>query len=113
MVIFLKSAVSNFRVGGECAHVLAVILKLTDWLTEGLLDIPTQPACTSKPQTWDKPRGMKIVSEPVSSAILSKSGSTGRKRRPIIPVFIDNRHVELFLQFFNANEIVVYDNIAW
>lgn len=72
--------------------MLAVILKLTDWLSEGLTDIPCQPACTSKPQQWDKPRGYKIFPRPVSAIVVAKSNSTSRKRQPITPVSIDNRY---------------------
>jgi hypothetical protein len=83
----------NFSISGECSHVLAVVLKLTDWLTEGLIDIPSRPACTSQPQLWDRPRGVRICPEPVSTVTMSRSGITGRKRRPLVPTFIDNRYV--------------------
>ncbi|KAL4239509.1 Ribonuclease T2 [Mactra antiquata] len=39
----------KYRISGECAHVLAVVYKITDWILEGLHDVPFQPACTSMP----------------------------------------------------------------
>ncbi|KAL4225003.1 hypothetical protein ACF0H5_015698 [Mactra antiquata] len=78
-------------VSGECAHVLAVIMTVTDWVLEGFKEVPAQPACTSLPQQWDKPRGQKILPEPVSTMVIAKPGNLKRKRKPLTAVFDDNR----------------------
>ena len=80
-----------FSVSGECAHVLAVIMTVTDWVLEGYKEVPAQPSCTSLPQQWDKPRGQKICPEPVSTMVIAKPGNLKRKRKPLSAVFIDNR----------------------
>ena len=71
---------------------MAVVLKLTDWILEGLVDIPSQPSCTSTPQDWDKPRGKKILPEPVSTMIISRPSNYNRKKRPFIADYRDNRY---------------------
>ncbi|XP_067949583.1 uncharacterized protein [Watersipora subatra] len=76
--------------GGECAHVLGLVLKLTDWLTSGLQEVPREPACTSKPQEWDMPRRRKIIAEPVSSMIISSPVNEDRKKRPLTADITDN-----------------------
>jgi hypothetical protein len=68
-------------------------MKLADWLIEGLEDVPIQPACTTLPQQWDKPRGPKIQPEPVSTMVIAKPGNANRKRKPLTPVFDDNRYL--------------------
>ena len=83
--------ISFFRTSGECAHVMAVVLKITDWLLEGLVEVPTQPSCTSELQRWDKPRGKKIMPEPVSTMVISQSTNVKRKKRPYTADFRDNR----------------------
>ena len=91
----------GYRITGECAHVLAVVLKLTDWILDGLTEVPSQPSCTSLPSRWEKPRGMKIKAEPVSSMVLSRPTNVTRKRRPITSVFVDNRLVKTKVLFKN------------
>ena len=83
---------SAFRVAGECAHTLALVLKLTDWKLDGLEEIPNHPACTDVPQQWGKPGGMKIAPEPVSSMVLAKPVNYNRKKRPLSAIFTDNRY---------------------
>lgn len=78
--------------GGQCSHTMAVVMMLEKWKVAGLKDVPAQPACTSIPQQWDKPRGTKIFPEPVSTMVIAKPGTIRRKRRPIMPDFNDNRY---------------------
>ena len=91
-----------FSVSGDCSHVLAVLMTLEDWILQGLKDVPDQPACTSMPQQWDKPRGAKIEAEPVTTMVIAKPGTINRKRKPLTANFDDNRYVygpcQLFFQ---------------
>ena len=54
--------------------------------------MPAEPACTSLPQQWDKPRGHKILAEPVSQMVFARPGKIDRKRKPVTAVFNDNRY---------------------
>ncbi|KAL4218843.1 hypothetical protein ACF0H5_021431 [Mactra antiquata] len=85
------SCESTHTVSGECAHVLAVIMTVTDWVLEGFKEVPAQPACTSLPQQWDKPRGQKILPDPVSTMGIAKPGNLKRKRKPLTAVIDYNR----------------------
>ena len=80
-----------FSTSGQCAHVLAVVYKVTDWILGGLKEVPDQPACTYVPQQWDRPRGSKIVSEPVTAMVIAKSSNCSRRKRPLVADFSDNR----------------------
>jgi len=64
-------------------------MTLTDWLLDGVKEVPSQAASTSIPQQWDKPRGAKILSEPISTMVIAKPGSS--KRKPLVAVIDDNR----------------------
>lgn len=81
----------NFSISGECAHLLAVIFKVTDWLLQGLKDVPNEPACTSVPQQWDRPRGHKITPKTVSTMVIGRPGNVARKKRPYFADIVDNR----------------------
>ncbi|KAH3826971.1 hypothetical protein DPMN_128903 [Dreissena polymorpha] len=85
------------RIVGECSHLLAVVLKLTDWILDDLTDVPSQPSSTSCPQQWDKPRGSKIKAEPVSTMVLSRyytgSPENGGKFKYIMSIPRDKREV--------------------
>ncbi|WAQ94739.1 hypothetical protein MAR_007210, partial [Mya arenaria] len=76
----LKLYSTPVRAGGECAHVLGLDLKLTDWLTSGLQE------------EWDRPRRRKIIAEPVSSMIISRPVNEDRKKRPLTADITDNRN---------------------
>ncbi|WAR04066.1 hypothetical protein MAR_010624 [Mya arenaria] len=89
---FTKSLMHTVLVklaGGECAHVLGLVLKLTDWLTSGLQEVPSEPACTSKPQEWDR---RKIIAEQVFSMIISRPVNEDRKKRPLTADITDNSY---------------------
>ncbi|XP_022312022.2 uncharacterized protein LOC111117245 [Crassostrea virginica] len=78
-------------VSGQCAHILAVILTIEQWKIAGLMEIPSHPSSTSLPQQWDKPRGPKICSEPVSQMIICRPTNLNRKRKPVVASFVDTR----------------------
>lgn len=99
---FLILCVICCSVSGSCAHVLAAVYQLEDWLVQGLQDIPDGVSCTSTSQQWHRPRGLKIEPTGVSSMIFAKPLQT-RKRRPVIPTFCDNR--------FNIHSINCTDHL--
>ena len=106
VLYLIKTMLSfHYSAGGDCAHVLAVVLKLTDWVLEGMSDVPSQPACTSVPQQWDKPRGTRIEAEPVCTMVISKPGNTDRKKRPLTADFSDNRY-----SFTHYDDVLGKDN---
>ena len=63
---------NSCSVSGSCAHVLAIVYQLEDWLIQGLHDIPDDVSCTSTSQQWHKPRGTKIEPTAVSDMIFAK-----------------------------------------
>src|SRR5664279_2692750 len=90
-------------VSGSCAHVLAIVYQLEDWLIQGLHDIPDDISCTSTTQQWHKPRGSKIEPAAVSNMVFAKP-LQGRKRKPVIPTFCDNR-LNFIQQLVNITHI--------
>ena len=82
----------SFRIIGGCAHAIAILMLVEEWLLQGLKDVPAFPSCTSMPSQWDKPRGNKILPEPVTQMTISNPANVDRKRKPVTPIFIDNRY---------------------
>ncbi|KAJ8313308.1 hypothetical protein KUTeg_009094 [Tegillarca granosa] len=78
-------------ISGECAHILAVLMTLQNWILDGYKEVPAEQSCTSLPQSWDKPRGSKIHPEPVSQMVICKPVNVSRKRKPLMAAFYDNR----------------------
>lgn len=81
-----------FSLSGTCAHVLAIIIQLEDWLVQGYSDIPDDISSTSTAQQWQKPRGAKIEPVPIAGMVFSKPTTVIRKRRPVKPSYYDNRY---------------------
>ncbi|XP_077991527.1 uncharacterized protein LOC144445760 [Glandiceps talaboti] len=78
-------------IAGSCAHILALVMSIQEWLLLGLRDIPEQISSTGRPQQWDKPRGSKITPEPASQMVICKPGKINRKRKPVMAEFVDTR----------------------
>jgi len=74
----------NFSLSGYCCHVAGLIYHIKD-------GIENEVACTSKPQEWHKPRGKKIIPEPVFNAIRNKQISWSN--------VVDNRFLSNLYQF--------------
>ena len=87
-----------YRITGECAHVLGLFYTLRNWVLLGMKDVPSDAACTSLPQQWNKPRGVKIQAEAVANIVISKPGKAKRTRMPITANMNDNRLVFLLLE---------------
>ena len=51
----------------------------------GITEIPAEPACTSLPQAWSRPRQSSICPQPVMASYFAKSETdrNGRKRPPV------------------------------
>jgi len=90
-IFYLCLSFLHFRVSGECAHMVALVMLLEGWLLEGITAIPTEIASTSRPQQWGKPRGMKIRPTVVSEMVIVKPHKNERKRRPLSSEIVDNR----------------------
>ncbi|WAR24860.1 hypothetical protein MAR_038529 [Mya arenaria] len=60
---------------------------------QGYKEIPSMLTCTSLPQQWDKPRGEKNNTEPVSQMVMSRPTNVNRKRRPVMAQYVDNRKI--------------------
>jgi hypothetical protein len=67
-------------------------MMIESWKLCGYTDIPAEPSSTSLPQQWDKPRGPKILPEPVSQIVIARPGNITRKRKPIMATYNDNRY---------------------
>ena len=55
-------------------------------------EILAEQSSTSLSQELDKPRGPKVLPEPVSQMIFSRPGNTNRKRKPFNAKYNDNRY---------------------
>ncbi|XP_077990351.1 uncharacterized protein LOC144444704 isoform X2 [Glandiceps talaboti] len=108
-------------IAGSCAHILALVMSIQEWLLLGLRDIPEQISSTGRPQQWDKPRGSKITPEPASQMVICKPGKINRKRKPVMAEFVDTRtdaakHNDLeILQGLKTpiSYLSVVDQVSW
>ncbi|WAR09632.1 hypothetical protein MAR_034708 [Mya arenaria] len=96
---------------GTCSHVLAVILALEQMKVQGYKEIPSMLTCTSLPQQWDKPRGEKNNTEPVSQMVMSQPTNVNRKRRPVMAQYtilnLYNNMCKNRIAFFTFRKITV------
>ena len=64
---------------GACGHVAALLYTLADLKMRKKVTLPDDVACTSKAQSWHKPRGEKIKGQEVQSLEVVKFA---KKRKP-------------------------------
>lgn len=77
-----------------CAYTdYALIMISETWKINGFKEVPAEPASTSLPQQLDKPRGPKVLPEPVSQMVISRPGNINRKRKPVVANYNDNRYI--------------------
>ncbi|XP_062585783.1 uncharacterized protein LOC134247430 [Saccostrea cucullata] len=70
-------------ISGTCSRAVGVLYTIVHYKNMGLTEVPSALACTSLPQQWHKPRGPKILPEPVSAMVFAKPKQTPRKKRPV------------------------------
>ena len=56
---------------GACGHVAALLYMLADLKMRKKVTLPDDVACTSKAQSWHKPRGEKIKVQEVYTVLRS------------------------------------------
>ncbi|XP_045189076.2 uncharacterized protein LOC123546672 [Mercenaria mercenaria] len=79
--------------GGTCSHIIAILYLIEQWKIIGYKDVSALLSSTSLPQQWDRPRGGKIKSEPVSQMVIARPTNLTRKRKPVMTEFKDNRKI--------------------
>ncbi|XP_061193625.1 uncharacterized protein LOC133201838 [Saccostrea echinata] len=70
-------------ISGICSHAVGVLYTIAHYKNMGLTEVPSALACTSMPQQWHKPRGPKIVPEPVAAMVFAKPKQKSGKKRPL------------------------------
>ena len=84
---------------GACGHVAALLYTLADLKMRKKVTLPDDVACTSKAQSWHKPRGEKIKGQEVQSLEVVKFA---KKKKPDIDATYDE-------QEFKAVKSTLYD----
>lgn len=97
---YYNKILSECRSCGKCAHVLALIITTETWKINKSKEVPAEPASTSLPHQCDKPRGPKVLPEPVSQMIISRPGNINRKRKPDMTNYNDNRYTITLMPIF-------------
>ena len=73
--------------GGNCNHVLGLIFLLNDLSSSGILDIPSDATCTSRPQSWHIPRTASVCPLPIMATHYARSATdktlVTRKKDPV------------------------------
>ncbi|KAH3724580.1 uncharacterized protein LOC127853544 isoform X1 [Dreissena polymorpha] len=98
---------------GTCSHTLAVVSAIEQWKIAGYKEVPALLSSTSIPQQWDKPRGPKVKAEPASYMIFASPTNIGRKRKPIMAQFTDNRKVKLMNDHIQDLQLLTSSPISY
>ncbi|KAJ8375118.1 hypothetical protein SKAU_G00056980 [Synaphobranchus kaupii] len=81
--ITLKSFACTCAAGkGLCNHIVALLYQTAHYSTMGTRVVPLPVACTSKLQSWHRPRNQGIHPEPIDQLLVKKpkaSASCGVK----------------------------------
>ena len=83
----MPTALVKLEVVDNCNHVLGLIFLLNDLSGSGILDIPSDATCTSRPQSWHIPRAASVCPLPIMATHYARSATdktpVTRKKDPV------------------------------